>query len=121
MIQSNYEGDVTEVHEPNLKSTKSNLLIHSQRSKIEEYNHASSSNDARKNGEYNPYEKIMENQDSKDLKEEKSKTRSPINTGRDSIPTSQAESYQDTHVVMTNSSMAKLKKKLGSIVADRQY
>lgn len=79
--------------------------------------------DALKNGEYNPYEKILERQDLKDKQEEKNNiaARSPYNTQRSSLATSQAESYQGTHVVMTNTSMAKLKKKLGSIVPDRQY
>ena len=37
------------------------------------------------------------------------------------MATSKASSYPDAHIIMTNSSMAKLKKKLGQIVPDRQY
>lgn len=77
--------------------------------------------DALKTGEFNPYTKVMEHRDEqlKDL--ETKEARSPIRGRADSIPTSQAESYPDTHVMMTNTSMEKLKRKLGQIVPDRQY
>lgn len=110
-----------ESREPQLASTGSNLLIDSQRTKLEEYGQKSDKmDDALKTGEFNPYTKVMEHRDEQLKDQEKKEVRSSFRR-TDSIPTSQAESYRDVHVMMTNTSMEKLKRKLGQIVPDRQY
>ena len=101
-----------------LKSNKSNLLIESEREKIEEFGTVSpdqEEDNVKKN--FNPYKKVLAHRNSQELQEEK--MRISAYKDKESLPTSQEESYTEP-LMMTQTSMKKLKKKLGSIIPDRQ-